>query len=249
MTPANPLAATPRDVPRWRSFRLPQPRNSRTAPAPRPEAQTVGNLTEVRSNEFGPSSPAVSAIAFQLGPGLGLTAPPPTMLVPFISQIAAWPLVLWKRMSASPASVPMACQLGPGLALTGPAADDVGPVHLPDRDLAAGVLQQDVGMAVAIEIAGSDRFPARPGIGADGPAADRCWSRSSPRSRPARCAFCHRMSEWPSSLKSPVPTAFQLGPGLGPTVPPPTMLVPFISQIAAWPLWRSATGCRNGRRR
>src|SRR6185437_2524617 len=44
------------------------------------------------------------------------------------------------------------------------------------------------------------------------------------------------MSEWPSSLKSPVPTAFQEGPGLALTVPPPTMLVPFISQIATDPL-------------
>ena len=49
------------------------------------------------------------------------------MLVPFISQIATWPL---------------------------------------------RVLPQDVGMAIAIEIAGSDRVPARPGIGAHGPAAD-----------------------------------------------------------------------------
>ena len=31
----------------------------------------------------------VSAIAFQLVPGLGLTAAPPTMLVPLMSQIAA----------------------------------------------------------------------------------------------------------------------------------------------------------------
>ena len=28
-------------------------------------------------------------------------------------------------------------------------------------------------------------------------------------------AFCHRMSAWPSSLKSPVPTARQLRPGTG----------------------------------
>src|ERR1700722_20993231 len=32
--------------------------------------------------------------------------------------------------------------------------------------------------------------------------------------------FCHRMSELPSSLKSPVPASIQLGPGLGLTAPP-----------------------------
>ena len=45
--------------------------------------------------------------------------------------------------------------------------------------------------------------------------------------------FCHRMSEWPSSLKSPVPTIFQLGPGLGPTAAMWVTFDPFISQIAA----------------
>ena len=49
--------------------------------------------------------------------------------------------------------------------------------------------------------------------------------------------FCHRMSsEKPSSVKSPVPIAFQLGPGLGLTGPPPIRLFPFMSQTAAWPL-------------
>src|SRR5579863_2724572 len=51
-----------------------------------------------------------------------------------------------------------------------------GPVHLPDRDLAAYVLPQDVGKAVAVEVARSDRMPARPGIGAHGPAADHVRS-------------------------------------------------------------------------
>src|SRR6202020_1125052 len=44
------------------------------------------------------------------------------------------------------------------------------------------------------------------------------------------------MLEWWSSLKSPVPTANQLGPGLGLTGPPPIKVFPFISQIEAWPL-------------
>src|SRR6185312_7194737 len=54
----------------------------------------------------------------------------------------------------------------------GPAADDAGPVHFPDHGLpVARVLPENVGVAVAIEVAGPDRGPARPGIG-DGPAAD-----------------------------------------------------------------------------
>src|ERR1700722_15714564 len=45
-------------------------------------------------------------IAFQAGPGLGLTGPPPMSLFPFISQIETWPvLVFWKRMSEKPASL------------------------------------------------------------------------------------------------------------------------------------------------
>jgi hypothetical protein len=63
----------------------------------------------------------MSPVAFQLGPALALTAPPPMMLGPFMSQIEVWPLVLWKRMSDDPSPpVPMTCQAGPGLALTVP---------------------------------------------------------------------------------------------------------------------------------
>ena len=35
----------------------------------------------------------VSPTARQLGPGLGLTGPPPVRVVPLMSQIEAWPLV------------------------------------------------------------------------------------------------------------------------------------------------------------
>jgi hypothetical protein len=35
----------------------------------------------------------VHATIRQLGPGLGLTGPPPAIVFPFISQIEAWPLV------------------------------------------------------------------------------------------------------------------------------------------------------------
>ena len=43
-----------------------------------------------------------------------------------------------------------------------PAADQGAPVHVPNRDLSVGVLPQDVGMTVAVEVARSDHFqPAR----------------------------------------------------------------------------------------
>src|SRR6202020_1404557 len=48
----------------------------------------------------------------------------------------------------------------------GNVADYVGPVHFPERDLAAArVLKKNVGMTVAIEIACSDGVPNRTGIG------------------------------------------------------------------------------------
>ena len=126
-------------------------------------------------------------IAFQAGPGLGLTGPPPMSLFPFISQIETWPvLVFWKRMSEKPSSLkspaPIAFQAGPGLGLTGPPPTKVFPL-----------------------ISQIETWPL--------------------------LVFCHRMSsEKPSSVKSPVPIAFQAGPGLGLTGPPPIKLFPFISQ-------------------
>src|SRR5690348_7921555 len=73
-----------------------------------------------------PSVGQVSCTAFQFGPALGFTTPPPPMAVPF---------------------------------------------HVPERGLArAHVLEQDVRGSFA---AGSDRLPARPWIGAEGPAADQ----------------------------------------------------------------------------
>ena len=70
------------------------------------------------------------------------------MLLPSISQIAAWPLVLCHRMSEWPSPlkspVPIAFQLGPGLATSCRLADYGVPVHFPDRGLAAGVLPQDI---------------------------------------------------------------------------------------------------------
>src|SRR6185312_14212534 len=53
------------------------------------------------------------------------------------------------------------------------AGDLARPVHFPDRRLAARVLPQDVGMAVTVEVAGSDRVPAWAWNGAHHPAADQ----------------------------------------------------------------------------
>src|SRR3954462_12376284 len=48
--------------------------------------------------------------------------------------------------------------------------------------------------------------------------------------------FCHRMSDLPSPLKSPLPLTCQLGPGLtGLTTFPESRLLPSISQIAGVP--------------
>src|ERR1700733_12709014 len=64
-------------------------------------------------------------IAFQAGPGLALTAPPPVKVFPCISQTEIWPvLVFCHRISERPSllksPVPTARQLGPGLELTAP---------------------------------------------------------------------------------------------------------------------------------
>src|SRR5206468_837923 len=47
------------------------------------------------------------------------------------------------------------------------AADDAGALQFPDENLAARILQTDVGEAVAVVIAGPDDVPVRPGIGDD----------------------------------------------------------------------------------
>ena len=77
--------------------------------------------------------------ALQLDPGLGLTAPPPIKVVPSISQIAAWPwLVFCQEDVGKAVAVEIsrsAFQFGPGMGLTAPPPIAV-PIHLPDRDLA-----------------------------------------------------------------------------------------------------------------
>ena len=193
--------------------------------------------------------------AFQAGPGLEASAG--------CRRRSAWPRSfprsrLARSCSGTDVGMAVAVEIAgsdrlparPGIGADEAAAagDLVDPVHLPDRDLAARILPQDVGQAVAVEVAGPDRFPTWPGVGADPlpppitlvPFISQIAAWPSP-------AFCKRMSACPSPLKSPVPISVQLGPGLGPADPPPIRLVPFISQIAPWPVV-FATGCRTGRR-
>ena len=51
----------------------------------------------------------------------------------------------------------------PGVTKT-TAANHGGPVHFPDTDFPAGVLKHDVGVPVAVVVAGADHVPAWPGI-------------------------------------------------------------------------------------
>ena len=87
-------------------------------------------------------------------------------------------------------------------------------------------------MAVVVEVAGSDRFPARPRIGGH-PAADDAGPVHVPDRGLAIGVLPQEVGR-PSPLKSPVPI-FQLGPGSGLTVPPAITAVPSIPQIAARP--------------
>ena len=63
------------------------------------------------------------------------------------------------------------------------------------------------------------------------------WTQSRQAARVTKTRFAQRGGS-PDSLPSiqVSPMARQLGPGLGPTSPPPAMVFPFISQIEVWPL-------------
>jgi hypothetical protein len=73
-------------------------------------------------------------------------------------------------------------------------------------------LKQNVGEAIAVEISGADRMPAWPRI-AGAAASDHRGAAHLPVTT-SPLLFCHRMSDRPSPLKSPVPIAWHLGPGL-----------------------------------
>ena len=82
------------------------------------------------------------------------------------------------------------------------------------------VLPQDVGFAVAVVVAAALDVPARPRIEADGARRRRQFMPFISQIAGVPSALCHRMSDLPSLLKSPVPLICQLGPGLRPTAAP-----------------------------
>jgi hypothetical protein len=89
---------------------------------------------------------------------------------------------------APPAKSPDRLPTRPGIEAHRPAADDVGPIHLPDRDLPVRVLPKDIGRAAA-KVARSDGLPSRPGIGAHGPARNHVGSVHSPDRGLAVCVL------------------------------------------------------------
>src|ERR1700733_5683495 len=178
--------------------------------------------------------------AFQLGPGLTEPAgPPPIFVVPSISQIEACPFVFCHRMSEFPSwlksPVPTAFQLGPRLA-TGPppilvvpsiSQIQVWPLPVFCHRMSEFPSWLKSPVPTAFQLGPGLTEPAGP------PPIFVVPSISQIEAWPLT-VFCHRMSEFPSWLKSPVPTAFQLGPGLmAPAGPPPIFVLPSISQIDA----------------
>src|ERR1700733_5978083 len=73
-------------------------------------------------------------------------------------------------MSEPPPPVPIACQVVPGLALIGPPPVTLAPFI---SQIETWPLLAFLGKAVMIEIAGSDRVPAWPGIDGQGPTSDQ----------------------------------------------------------------------------
>ena len=210
------------------------------------------NPRVARSVDHHPARVGVHAMRCQSAPGLGPTATPVCKVAPSISHTAAWPPSCCQRMSALPSplkstralDVPVGARIGADHG----AADQGRAVHQPDRGLAVVVLPEDVGLAVAVEVAGIDHVPVGARVGTDGRAGDTLVPFIS-QIAAWPLSFCQRMSSLPSPLKSPAPSTCQLGPGIGAR---PTgaghRSVPFISQIAAWPCC-PATGCRPCRRR
>ena len=136
--------------------------------------------------------------------------------VPFISQIAGVPSSFRHRMSALPSPlkspVPSIVPARPRIGRAAPPPIECRAVHQPDRRRAVVVLPQDVGLAVAVEVAGALDVPARARIRADEPPPIESRCRSSARSPAVPLSFCHRMSALPSPLKSPLPSTCQPAP-------------------------------------
>ena len=138
-------------------------------------------------------------------------------------------------MSALPSPlkspVAIACQLGSSAWTR---VSDVGvALALPNVDRSVGVLEEDIGLAVAVEVAGGDRMPARierldKGL--------RCRvAPLIPQMSIAPLVFWKRISALPSPSKSPVSIACQLGSRLWTRVSD-VGVVPFIPQMSIAPL-------------
>src|SRR5690242_3382858 len=69
-------------------------------------------------------------------------------------------------------------------------------------------------MTVVIEVAGSDRFPARPGIGSDHTAADDAGP-VHPQTRPRPPAVLPWDAGMPVFIEAPGPDRFPARPGIG----------------------------------
>ena len=130
----------------------------------------------------------------------------------------------------------MTCQSAPGL---NEPATPPQMKFMPSMNQIAGVpsvvLPQDVGLAVAVVVAGALDVPARPRIRADSTHRRSGFMPFISQIAGWPLSFCHRMSDLPSLLKSPVPLICQLGPGFGPAAPPPIRFRPFISQMRGLP--------------
>ena len=115
------------------------------------------------------------------------------------------------------------------------APDDRVAAQQPESGGAIVILPENVGLAVAVVIAG---FPLIcqevSALAAIVPppitlVPFSCQVATEPLS------FCQRMSDLPSPLKSPVPLMSQVPSRVRQTTPPPITLVPFSSQIAGVP--------------
>ena len=119
-------------------------------------------------------------------PGIWLTGPPPTRLVPaHVPDRCLATRVL--KTSEPPPPVPMACQLSPRLGLTGPPPIKVFPSISQIETWPAPLFwKRMLERPSPLKSPVSDRLRGRPWIGADWPAADQLVFRPSPRSRPGR---------------------------------------------------------------
>src|ERR1700722_8182731 len=147
-------------------------------------------------------------IACQAGPGLGLTGPPPMSLLPFISQIETWPLVVfWKSTSERPSPlkspVPIAFQACPGLGLTAPPPIKVLPFisqieTWPLLVFWNRISERPAPLKSPLPIA----FQLGPGLALTAPPPIKLFPFIS-QTEAWPLAFCHRMSERLSPSKAP----------------------------------------------